>query len=129
MNYGIQYLCYLVQTKNDLNRKRRRFYSILNVRTKYLGQDANGKVMIADYAMHMAYTREIAEAGYVQAQAAMKAMTPEIRKARKEINARFRWAFGGWYVKNIKCGEQTFDALDIAKLAELYKADAILLGD
>ena len=128
MNYGIQYLCHLVQTKNDLNRKRRRFYSILNVRTKYLGQDANGKAMIAEYAMHMAYTREMAEAGYRQAQADMKAMTPEMRVARKEINARFVWSDHG-AISHIECGEQKYYPEQIARLAELYKADAILLGD
>ena len=51
-----------------------------------------------------------------------------MRKARKEINARLVWSDHG-AIDRIECGEQKFRAKDIAKLAELYKADAILLGD
>ena len=76
MNYGIQYLCHLVQRKNDLNRKRRRFYALMRTKRKYLGQDAKGQYMYADYAPHKSFSPEFASLMYHNTQIEMKAMTP-----------------------------------------------------
>ena len=119
MNYGIQYLCHLVQTKNDLNRRRRRFYSIVNPR-----YELKDKPMRKVYHEHP----EFAEKMYKQPQKEMKAMTATMRAARKELNAWFKWGYSH-NILWIDIGESRYDVDQIARLAELYKADAILLGD
>ena len=150
MNYGIQYLCHLVQTKNDLNRKRRRFYNLINPghksyklaaddRTRLKKLKQAEKKGIAEWShtydwlrvpnsIPCAYTKAYVQSAYKKAQREMKAMTPEMRRVRKVIGARFRWGDSG-NIQSVECGEQTFYPKDIARLAELYKADAILLGD
>lgn len=80
------YLCYL---KNELNRKRRRFY--------YIWSDLAGHAYRAKQGVrkHKSFTVKSARAGYIEAQSAMKAMTAEMRQMRVEVGARFIWNDGG----------------------------------
>ncbi|CAM6003868.1 unnamed protein product [Sphagnum balticum] len=124
VNYGIQRLAHLVQTKNDLNRKRRRFYALLYPRHKR--ELMSGHYIRED--MHFAYSKMEAAAGYRKAKEDMKAMTAEMKEARKELNAKFIWSDHG-AISAIVCGDHRYSPEEIARLAELYNADAILLGD
>jgi hypothetical protein len=58
----------------------------------------------------------------------MKAMTKDMRALRVEMGAQFVWSDHG-AISFLKCGETTYSPKQIAKLAELYHADGILLGD
>ena len=73
---NMQRLIYLCHTKNELNRKRRRFY--------YLMGDKNSPI-----------SKKQAEEGYRSAQSAMKAMTQEMRAMRVEMGVEFVWNDGG----------------------------------
>ncbi len=130
MNYGIQYLAHLVQIKNDLNRKRRRLYHLAWPTAKYKVKEYNiweTQVEIKP-KRHKTFTKTYAKKMYKLTQLEMKAMTAEMSRARKEINARLVWTSHG-AISAIECGEQRYDIKIIARLAELYKADAIFLGD
>lgn len=144
MNYGIQYLCHLVQTKNDLNRRRRRFCALMSTGTErfalhegdprvkagktYKAYNADHHWFFMPKPMHVAYSKKECERGYRQAQLDMKAMTPEMRRARKEINARFRWSDHG-AISWIEVGNEKLYPEQIKRFAELYQADKILLGE
>ncbi|CAM6003947.1 unnamed protein product [Sphagnum balticum] len=78
--------------------------------------------------MHFAYSKMEAAAGYRKAKEDMKAMTAEMKEARKELNAKFIWSDHG-AISAIVCGDHRYSPEEIARLAELYNADAILLGD
>ena len=69
---GLQRLIYLCQIKNDLNRKRRRFYYLQG-----------------DKAFPNAFK------SYRKCQTEMKAMTQGMRKMRVEMGVRFIWSNGG----------------------------------
>ena len=89
--YSLHYLAYLVQTKNDLNRRRRRFYALMNPGSELLklhasDKRADGKQAWKAYdgdhfnyyvkkPMHPAYSESDARNGYLKAQSDMKAMT------------------------------------------------------
>lgn len=127
--YSLQYLAHLVLTKNELNRRRRRFYSLINVRTKWIGYDANHKPMIAEYARHPAYTAEEASQGYNKACADMRAMTAHMRDVRKALGAKFKWAYAGWHVERIEMEGKRYNLDEIRELAKHYVVDSILLGE
>ena len=69
---NIQKLIYLCQIKNDLNRKRRRFYYLQG-----------------DKAFPNAFK------SYRKCQTEMKAMTQGMRKMRIEMGVKFIWSDGG----------------------------------
>jgi hypothetical protein len=145
MNYGIQYLCYLVQKKNDLNRKRRRYYYAINpgLRKQYIpnarventgdfelnSSECNVFVYVPRRRKRGSVTKRQAKKLYKQTQKEMKSMTPEMRKVRKEINARLVWSAHG-AIKGIYVGDnEYYDYAVVARYSDLWEADAILLGD
>lgn len=86
---GLQRLLYLCQIKNDLNRKRRRFY--------YIWSDLAGLAYRPKPGVrkHKSFTVESARIGYIKAQTAMKSMTRDMRKMRVDCGVRFIWNDGG----------------------------------
>lgn len=124
MSHSIQYLAHLVQTKNALNRKRRRFYaSMSEPRLRRRSNNTNyrsGPLRV--------YTKKEAMLGYRNAQAEMKAMTKHMRAVRTELNAKFEWSDGG-SITTICLEGKRYSEKEMASLAASYKADAILLGD
>jgi len=124
MNYGIQYLAHLVQIKNDLNRKRRRFYHLANPSARNDRQRQYGTRSLP----HKSFSREYAKEMYKLAKLEMKAMTPEMRRARKEINASLTWTSHG-AIGYIIYNDQRYTMREVARFAELWRADAILLGE
>lgn len=116
IGYGIQYVAHLVHVKNEINRKRRRFYNLFNNRSK-LSRKMK-KLYPKAYARHM----------YEQAKLEMKAMTLEMRRARLEVGARFRWSNHG-AISCIDHDGKRYREDDISKLSQLYLADSIILGD
>ena len=109
--YSLYYLAYLVQTKNDLNRKRRRFHALMNPGTelfklhphdKRVGSKAAWKAYDGDWycysqkkQMHPAYSHIEAHQGYLNAQKEMRAMTKHMRAVCKDLGAKLMWGSGG----------------------------------
>jgi hypothetical protein len=77
---------------------------------------------------HKAFTKEYAEQMIRVVQTEMKSMTPEMKRAAKEIGAKYSWSWHG-AVHCIQFENQFLYAFDIARLASFYEADAILLGE
>ena len=126
---GLYYLAHLVQTKNDLNRRRRRFYAIANglMHRAWRGRscpDSSG----VHYKPHKSFPRKYAQAMYKQTKEEMKAMTAHMRATRTEIKAEFEWTNHG-AIHSIKLDNKRYLAKEIARLAECYLADKILLGE
>jgi hypothetical protein len=130
MNYALQHLAHLVQVKNDLNRKRRRFYYIANPRDHIkLEYTSSGPCYRHTKGqVHYAYSKMEAIEGYENAKREMKAMTPLMREVRLSTGARLCWTDGG-SICAIECGDEKYYLPEIARMADLYKADHILLGD
>ncbi len=86
---NLQRLIYLCHLKNELNRKRRRFY--------YIWSDLAGHAYRPKEGVrkHKSFTIKSARAGYEKAREDMKAMTAEMRQMRVEVGARFIWNDGG----------------------------------
>ena len=87
---NLQRLIYLAHVKNELNRKRRRFYYIWSYLAGHSYQADKNKVR-----KHKSFTVNSARKGYKDAQSKMKEMTQEMRRMRKEVGARFIWNDGG----------------------------------
>lgn len=85
-------LIVMVQKKNDLNRKRRRFYYIWSA---LAGNQYYKREFGAKRPKHKSFTMRSARDGYDQARLDMKAMTAEMRAARKELNVVFDWSDHG----------------------------------
>jgi hypothetical protein len=118
---GLYYLAYLVQTKNDLNRKRRRFYVLKQRKCSWAYNNSRKKP-------HKSFPFWYAEKMYTQSQDEMKAMTPEMRRVRVEIRAKFVWGSGG-EIQYIKLDNKCYYPNDIRRLADCYLADEVLLGN
>jgi hypothetical protein len=128
MGHSLQYLAYLVHTKNNLNRKRRRFSAIMNNRTGHEYDFKNNLFKRGRYIRHKSFTKKFAVQMYKQCKRDMKAMTKEMRTIRTEIGARFAWSDHGaisWIVLENK----KYLPKEIERLAECYLADEILLAD
>lgn len=137
MNYALQYLCHLVQVKNEINRKRRRAYNWAftthRYYTKYKPDDAYGyPIRVSSRRVEVklpkAFTREDMRRAYENAKVEMKAMTMEMSKVRKDAGARLIWG-DSHNIQAIQYGGRILELEEIARLAELYKADKILLGE
>lgn len=87
---NLQRLIYLCHLKNELNRKRRRFYYIWSYLAGHSYRADQNEVR-----KHKSFSKTSAWKGYKQAQSDMKAMTHEMRVMRKEVGARFIWNDGG----------------------------------
>ena len=107
----INELIVMVQKKNDLNRKRRRFY--------YL--KTNIKATSPE-------DRQMYEEGYWQAQKAMRAMTASMREARTQIDANFYWDSSGM-IEAIKYQGERIEHRDYKRYIDAHYIETILLGD
>lgn len=86
----MQTLIYMCHKKNELNRRRRRFYYIWSFLAghHYQANESKKRELIG-------FTVKSAWKGYKKAQTEMKAMTKEMRTMRIECGARFIWNDGG----------------------------------
>lgn len=89
MNNTLQRLVYLCHLKNELNRRRRRFY--------YHTYNGSSDFM-SEYE---------ARTGYKKAQLEMKNLTPEIKRICKELGAKLKWNCGG-LIWGINIGYERF---------------------
>lgn len=87
----IQRLIYLCHKKNELNRKRRRFYYWMNFGRRNVMRLARGEKGLGK--CHISATK--ASKGYYDAQQEMKSMTHTMRKMRVEMGVKFIWNDGG----------------------------------
>ena len=118
----ISRLIYLVNRKNDINRRRRRFYYYMHFNEQYRFEHVP--------AMHRK-EKHISEAtakiGYEKAKADMKAMTSIMREMRKEIGATFEWSDGGHILAVIYEGARIHHG-EFKNISDNYLADRIILG-
>lgn len=152
MNSGLHYVAHLVQTKNDLNRKRRRFYSLMNPKKKHykLASDdktfqarceewfklnpgremphyeANFLAHLYVQKFHPSFPESYARQMYCRTQCEMKAMTREMRRARKEAGVAYVWSDHG-AIHAIRMGRRYIYAEEIKQLATEWRVDKILL--
>lgn len=94
MASDIQRLLYLCQVKNDLNRKRRRFYHYMNHDVHFGSVNGEYKYYTGD-APEKHITRWHARRGYRKAQRDMKSMTKEMRQMRLDMGVRLIWTDHG----------------------------------
>lgn len=128
MNYALQRLAHLIQVKNELNRKRRRFYCIANNRVLVDYDDHHHMSYKWKYVKHKSFTKKFANTQYRLIQQQMKSMTPEMRELRKQCGASIIWGCSG-NIQGIKISDKRYLLDHVSRLAELYHADKILLGD
>ena len=132
MVHNLQRLIYLVHIKNELNRKRKRFYYYMTA----TGRDMKCK---GDHSQPQFYgkckpttcrgkhwvrfekdkhiSRSEARIGYSKARDEMKAMTSEIRCARISIGAELKWD-KNWRVEAILFEGKRIKAKDFPKYYE-----------
>ena len=137
MNYALQYLCHMVQVKNEINRKRRRAWNwaftthrwyndyAQNLEYGYLTRTSSRRVEVK---LPKAFTRAEMKMAYEKAKEEMKAMTKEMSKVRKDAGARLIWGTNG-NIQGVMYGNKYLTLPEVARLAELYNADKILLGE
>lgn len=113
----IERLIHLAQRKNDLNRRRHRFYYYWTQASPRMGAYRKCKT-----PGHIGEAEAIA--GYRKAQADMKAMTPTMRELRTEIGAKFEWddrgAIFAVIYQDVRIKEKDFKAISNLYLAERY---------
>ena len=133
------YLMHLVQTKNDLNRKRRRFYSIMSGNKCYIRLHEKDKryeksrdwanyghhIVVVDF--HPAFSKVDAKRGYEQAKKDMKAMTKHMKEVRKALGAKYFWDWRG-AIAGVRYEGNYYNEKQIAVYAMKYRAESILLG-
>lgn len=132
-------MMHLIQTKNDLNRKRRRFYSIMSGRRDYVRihpedkkykkeKDYGWGHMMTVIHSHPAYSKSDGKRGYEKTKQEMKAMTKLMREVRKELEAQYHWDNRG-AIHSVSYRGVRYYEQDIARLAKHYRAEQILMGE
>jgi hypothetical protein len=99
----------VVKSKNDLNARRRRFYSLAR---RFRGGSMQD---VASYY-----------AGYCKAQAESKALTPMLRKLKKQARARTQWDVAG-FIKYVRIEGKLVSRFKLDKLIEDMEIERILL--
>lgn len=112
---SLQKLIYLCHKKNELNRKRRRFYNVMSGNIGVLTPCPSER--FAAYwrkreTNHI--SKAEAKAGYEKAKRDMKAMTPEMRQLRIDLDVQIIWGTGGQIV-SVHRGSQRIPAKDFKK--------------
>jgi len=110
---NINELIMLVQKKNDLNRRRRRFYYRMS--EEYIK---------SQYPTHKQKAFHLN--GYIKAQNDMKAMTKMMRKARTEIDAKFVWNDGGM-ISDVIYQEKYINHSEYKRYVDAHCVETILL--
>lgn len=87
-------LVYWVELKNEINRRRRRFYSIMTGGKPKEGLDVFNHAKRVVSEVDAKQGRE----GYEKAKAEMKQLTPTITKLKRELLAELSWNGGGMIV-------------------------------
>lgn len=140
---SLQTLIYLVHIKNELNRKRKRFYYYMNVTGRYMKcrgdlsqPQFNGKCKPTTCrGMHWVrfetdrhISRSEARKGYNKAAEEMQGMTAQIRSLRMDLGARLIWD-KNWRVEAIVCGDRRIKAKDFLKYYEAEVFEMELLSN
>lgn len=134
------YLMYLVQTKNELNLKRRRFLKIFNGNRTQIRLHESDKqydealgikswfgYRITVETRHFAYSKLDGKRGYEKAKRDMKAMTKHMKEVCKVVGAKYIWDSNG-SIHYVQYEGQRYDKKQIAKYAKQYMAENILIG-
>lgn len=129
MNYAVQHLAHLVLVKNELNRKRRRFYYLMHPRGRWIAGDRRYSHP-RNKPNHKSFPKTYVRNMYREACTEMRALTKQMRELRKAGGILINWGTCWNITKLYHLGEKRFIQLDeIARLADLYQADKILLGE
>jgi hypothetical protein len=135
---NLLYLMHLVQMKNDLNRKRRRFYHIWRGTQSYVRLHQEDKRYRKEkdygYGQHMcieshhpAFSKMEGKRGYEKAKKDMKAMTKHMREVRLAVGATYCWDDRG-AIRHVLHEGKYYSETEIALLALKYRAENILMG-
>lgn len=108
VNITIHGLIHLAHTKNEINRKRRRFYAAL--------KNEKSHIHPVDAAI-----------GYAAAQRETKELTPDFSAIRKLIGAEVHWGLSGG-ICCIKYQGKTYNAKQFKAMSDDYMVEAKLLG-
>lgn len=90
-NISVQHLLALCHQKNELNRRRRRFYNLMSFGYRNATRLARGEKGLGVCHIDSPSARK----GYEQAKADMKAMTANMRSIRETMRAKFVWSDHG----------------------------------
>lgn len=117
MDQNLLCLLKLVKQKNDLNSRRRRFYSRARAVNTHRG--------CVSFFSEVARLYE----GYRKAQSESKALTPQLRTLCKRTGARLKWDDGG-FIECVTVGEYwRFHRSEIEQeIVELEMERALLVG-
>lgn len=112
----LQYLLALCHKKNELNRKRRRFYNLANPRARHYSE-RNRHVEQSKQPQYLP--------GYEQAKKDMRAMTAEMRQLRKILSVEFRWTHSGSIRSVNQLGESGYitTAYSSREFKEAYESE------
>lgn len=104
-------LIYLVEKKNEVNRRRRRFWHRI--------QDArkSGDKLAVAFAVN----------GYLEARKEKRSMTRPISNIRRELKAKIVWNAGGMMTHVLYEG-QRIHYKEFKKYAQHFIADQVILG-
>lgn len=120
---NLQRLLYLCHVKNELNRKRRRWY---HWAFQHIFIESDSKRYGRRSIFPSPYTKAYAEEQYEKSKLEMKALTAEIRQLRLSLKAQTRWNSGGLIVQVIVDG-QTIDHKSFYKsfADEVFEMDVL----
>lgn len=132
------YLMHLVQTKNDLNRRRRRFYHIMRGRVEHVKLDKEDRrynpkkdygygMWYSTKHSHPAYSHIEGKRGYEKAKRDMKAMTKHMREVRTALGVKFNWDSRG-AIHSVRYEGKIIREEAINVYATIHRANNVLLG-
>ncbi len=127
MSSALERLIYLVSLKNDINKRRRRFYTIGNPPKewkdgKYVNKHKSKPIM----------SKKEADKRYKEAQAEMKTYTKEIRSLCKLVGAHLTWDGSGGVstvTVDVEGTQLRIYRKQFQEYVDMYKFDEIMLKE
>lgn len=123
VNITLPGLIHLAHTKNELNRRRRRFYNLMD-----FGHDNYMRLARGQKGLGLCIvSQKEAIKGYEKAKQDMKDLTSDMRQIRQLLGAKIIWGWSG-NITHILYQEKCIPASKFEAMSKDYMAEAILLG-
>lgn len=121
MNH-IQSFLALCHVKNELNRKRRRWYHWAFVH-RLIGEESAMRYSKASMYTNP-YSKDHAASEYERAKKDMKSLTPQMRQMRKSIGAKTKWNSSGM-IAEVVIGDRRIhhSKFKAAYVAEMFESE------
>ena len=123
----INQLVYMVELKNDINRKRRRFYYWGGDRKRSARSTITNKWYVYQPKSLNHIGKTSAWKGYMAAQTEGKKFMPQLRAACKELGVKLRWGDSG-NIQAIYYNGETIEAHKFGRYIINFYTEAFLLG-